>query len=105
MRGACWASEAAMHTARMGVPPAAGFNNFVVTTAPAGGAAAPRNITVRADSLVNRGTGAAACTVATTTMTCNLTRWQGVYTYNVQDGTIAGNATAVAPNTDPNQLL
>jgi prepilin-type N-terminal cleavage/methylation domain-containing protein len=98
-------SGAAMHTARMGIPPATGFDNFVVTVAPAGAGAAPRNITVRADSLVNRSTGNAACAIATTTMTCNLTRWRGVYTYNLQDGTITGTANALAPNTDPNQAL
>ena len=90
-------SSAAMFTARKGTPPTT-FAQFVTTaqTIPAAS-----DFTLTTFGIDNRGTAAAGdgCTVAGLTVTCNLTRWTGVYTYAAEGGTVSAQINPVAPNT------
>jgi prepilin-type N-terminal cleavage/methylation domain-containing protein len=90
-------SSAAMYTARKGTPPTS-FAQFVTTQQIIPPAS---DFTLTTFGIDNRDTTVAGdgCTVAGLAVTCNLTRWTGVYTYAAEGGTVSAVISPKAPNT------
>jgi prepilin-type N-terminal cleavage/methylation domain-containing protein len=96
-------SSAAMYTAKKGIPPA----NLAAFVTRARTIPAASDFTLSTYGIDNKATPAFGdgCNTQGATTTCTLTRWQGVYNYDMQTGIVTGTISPLTPNTqEPIQL-